>query len=126
MAVLRTDGQADASILEVIPQTGGPSRELFRTGGLGRSRYSGLAWTKDKRYVLVTRSKADPGPVDTESALWKVPVAGGAPVETGISLPGMIRLPSLDPNGRVMFAGEGGGDPPTIWVVENFLPRTPR
>ena len=65
--------------------------------------------------------------MDTASALWKVPVAGGAPVETGISLQGMIRLPSLDStDGRVVFAGEGGGDPPAIWVVENFLPRTPR
>lgn len=125
VAYLRSDQQADASILEVMPQSGGPSRELFREKNLGRSRFSGLAWTRDKRFILVTRTP-DSSPT-AASALWKVPVAGGAAEMTGISLPGLIQLPSLDATGeRVMFTGEGGGAGPAIWVVENFLPRPPR
>lgn len=125
VAYLRADGQPNASILEVMRLAGGQSRELFRDRGLGRSRYSGLAWTRDKRYVLVTRTP-DSSPT-AASALWKVPVAGGAAEMTGISLPGLIQLPSLDATGeRVMFTGEGGGAGPAIWVVENFLPRPPR
>lgn len=125
VAYLRSDQQANASILEVLPQSGGPSRELFREKNLGRSRFSGLAWTRDKRFILVTRTP-DSSPT-AASALWKVPVAGGATEITGISLPGLIQLPSLDATGeRVMFTGEGGGAGPAIWVVENFLPRPPQ
>ncbi len=125
VAYLRADRQANASILEVVPLAGGPTRELFRETNLGRSRYSGLAWTRDKRYVLVTRTP-DSSPT-AASGLWKVPVAGGVAEMTGISLPGLIQLPSFDATDeRVMFTGEGGGAGPAIWVVENFLPRAPR
>lgn len=125
VAIVRSD-QAGANIIEVMPLAGGPARELFRYSAMGNVRFLGLAWTKDQRHVLFIR-RADSAVADGPSAIWKVPVAGGPAVETGISLPGMIRLPSLDATGgRVVFAGTGGGAEPAIWVVENILPRTPR
>lgn len=122
---MRYEGNGRGSILEVIPQSGGPSRTLFRDVNFTGSRYSGLAWTKDKRYVVFARTPDASAGATT--AFWKVPVDGGPAEETGISSPRMIRFPSIDPKGgRVMFEGVGGGADPAIWVVENFLPRTPR
>ncbi len=99
VAYLRFETTGRWSILEVIPQRGGESRELFRdnnnTGSTMRTSF------------------------------WKVPVAGGAAEEMGISAPGEIRLPSLHPKGgRIAFSGTGGGSQPAIWMIENFLPRT--
>ena len=45
------------SALEVLPAAGGEPRVVFRVKawGGGASRFSGLAWTPDNRYVLFVR-----------------------------------------------------------------------
>ncbi len=123
VAYLRFDTAGRSSILEVMPQRGGESRELFRENNNTGSRNAWLGWTPDKRYIIVTRTTATAPAWRT--TIWKVPVAGGAAEETGISAPGEIRFPSLHPQGgRIAFAGTGGGSEPAIWMIENFLPRT--
>lgn len=125
VAYARYEGDGRGLILEVIPQTGGPSRTLFRDVNFTGSRYSGLAWTNDKRSVIFARTPDASAGVTT--TFWKVPVDGGPGENLGISSPRMIRFPSIDPKGgRLMFEGAGGGAEPAIWVVENFLPRAQR
>ena len=123
VAYLRFENAGRWSILEVMPQRGGESRELFRENNSTGSRYAGLGWTPDKRYIIVTRTTGTGASMRT--SFWKVPVAGGAAEEMGISAPGAIRFPSLHPKGgRIAFAGTGGGSEPAIWMIENFLPRS--
>jgi Tol biopolymer transport system component len=124
VAYLFTDTVARRSILEVMPSTGGTAREIFRDRTLGQARFSGLAWSPDKRYIFVVRDNdlAAPGGLPGAS-VWKVPTAGGPPETTGIDMPGMIRSLTFDAGGRrLAFAAAGGADP-AIWTVENFVPR---
>ncbi len=123
VAYLRYEGDGRKSILEVVSQEGGQSRILFRDVNFSGSRFSGLGWTADQRYVLFARTAG----AGTATAFWKVPVAGGPAEEMGVSSPNMMRFPSVDPRGgRLMFESSGGGAEPAIWSVENFLPRPPR
>lgn len=123
VAYLRFENAGRWSILEVMPQRGGESRELFRDNNNTGSRYAGLGWTPDKRYIIVTRTTGTGA--STRTSFWKVPVTGGAAEEMGISAPGEIRFPSFHPKGgRTAFSGTGGGSEPAIWMIENFLPRT--
>lgn len=124
VAYLFTDNSVRRTILEVIPSGGGTPREIYRDRGLGQARYSGLAWTRDKRYVLIVRENDLGAPAGMPGgSVWKVPTAGGEPEPTGIAMPNMVRFLTLDPSQKhLAFAGEGGTDP-AIWAVENFLPR---
>jgi Tol biopolymer transport system component len=122
IAALRNEADSRWSILEVFAVAGGPPRELFREKNPSSTRFSGLAWSPDTRYVLMVRG-TDQFLARMKAALWKVPVAGGPAEPTGISMPGIIRFPTLDPTGRrIAFAAEAGGAEPAVWAVENFLP----
>ena len=124
IAYLRSDTTGRQSLLEVMPSTGGPSRELSRHRDSGPARFSGLAWSRDDKFIFFVRENqlaAAGGPPG--GSLWKISAAGGAAAPTGIALPGMIRSPNIDRTGtKLVFALAGGGDP-AVWAVENFLPR---
>ena len=124
IAQLRFEGSSRSSICEIVPANGGPAREIFRDKNTGQARFSGLAWSRDRRHIMIVRdNNLGPAPGQPGGALWRVPVAGGAPVPVGISMPGMVRFATLDPSGkRVAFAAVGG-DAAAIWAIENFLPR---
>jgi len=124
VAYLFSDNAVRRSILEVIPSGGGTPREIYRDRTLGQARYSGLAWTRDKRYILVVRENDLASPAGMPGgSVWKVPTGGGEPQPTGIAMPGMVRFLTLDPSQtHLAFAAAGGADP-AIWAVENFLPR---
>ena len=106
------------SALEVMPTAGGPSREVYRNPvWLGGDRYNALTWTPDQRSLLFIRSVEN-----TESILWRVPVAGGTPEKAGISLNARINSPSVHPDGkRIAFAARES-DNNEVWALENFLP----
>ena len=109
------------TVLAVRSTGGGAPRELARHTNLKSARFSGLAWSRDQRYVFYVKPTKQTTPPPTE--LWKAPLDGGAPAPTGISMPGMIRAPSVHPDGRrIAFSAIGGGTLPAIWVAEGISP----
>ena len=102
--------------LRVRSLAGGEPRELATYRDLGPARFSGLAWSRDQRFVFYV--KAGTG-VATSAELWKAPTNGGQPSPTGIRMSGMIRMPSVHPqDDRIVFAAQGGGTAPAIWVMK--------
>ena len=119
IAYLRYDGRNRSNILEVIPAEGGPARELYRDRHVGSSRFAGLAWTRDGRYVLFVR--ADDGSTPGR-ALWRVPAAGGPAEATGFAIEGTLRFPSISPDGSRIAFSVAAQEAPVVWALENFLP----
>lgn len=111
---------AGGAALEVMPAAGGPPRRIFFPANwIESSRYGGIAWSPDQRFLLfVRRDKGVSGP----QTLWRVPVTGGAPEPTGIS--GSVTLPRLHPDGRRIAFGAGLRAAGELWILEHFLPRT--
>lgn len=105
--------------LVTMPVTGGTPRTLLQIPDSERFGPNALRWTPDMHYILVSRV------VNKRSEVWRVPVDGGAPESTGLSMPGTIRFLRLHPDGRrLAFMGGGSGNgSEEIWVLENFLPR---
>jgi len=84
----------------VMPAAGGESREVFHIDAWldDYSRFAGLAWSPDQRYLLFVKpEKAKRNPRKT--LLWRVPVAGGAAENVGISMD-ILRFPRIHPDGR--------------------------
>jgi Tol biopolymer transport system component len=102
--------------LRLVPASGGEWRELCR---FPRSETTGswdLVWTPDGRNLLIVRGTGKNGLPE----LWRIPIAGGGPQRTGLSMKGM-RLVAAHPDGRrIAFDnGEGGGQG-EVWVLENI------
>jgi len=117
IAYWKSDGPGRENILEIMPASGGPPRELLKDRDMGASRFNGVAWTPDNRYVVFVRAGDQP----RQSALWKVPVGGGPAEPMNIEVSGTLRFPNLSPDGsRVLFA-VGGQTEPAIWTLENFI-----
>ena len=62
LAYIVSDNPARAASVDVMSSDGGESREIFRSDAwLDDSRFAGLAWTPDQRYlVFIKPEKADP------------------------------------------------------------------
>lgn len=124
LAYIRFEGPSRWSIVEVMPAGGGAAREIFRDKNTGPARFSGVAWSRDKRYVLIVRDNelgakgGEPG-----GSIWKVPASGGAAEPTGIAMTGMVRFPTIDPTGRQLAFAAAGGAETAVWAIENFMPR---
>jgi Tol biopolymer transport system component len=103
--------------IEVMPAAGGPSREVFLAETL--SRYNSLAWASDQTLLFTKPGAGDNG----ESALWRVPVAGGPAEQVGLSIPG-LSSPQIRPGGRRIFFVSNDSGPRQVWALENFLPAT--
>ena len=129
LAYLRYDRPTRSRVLKVIPATGGEARELFRENGEAPPLlFSGLACTPDQRYLLFVRPESNPAdPPDQlvePTALWRVPVTGGQPDKTGMSMGGWVRIIRLHPDGRrLAFSLRHGGGSREVWALENFLPQ---
>jgi Tol biopolymer transport system component len=106
--------------LRLVPATGGEWRELCR---FPQSETApgcwDLTWTPDGRNLLIVRRTGKDGMPE----LWRIPIAGGEPQRTGLSMKGM-RLVAAHPDGRrIAFdnSGDDSGAPGEVWVLENFL-----
>ncbi len=106
------------SSISVAPVDALPGHEIFRSSEWGGgSRYNGMAWSTDGRYIVFVREAAD----QQGHALWRIPASGGTPeqIAEGSIL---INNPGFHPDGRqIVFAASesGAGE---IWALENFLP----
>jgi dipeptidyl aminopeptidase/acylaminoacyl peptidase len=109
------------SYLAVMPASGGPAREVFRGSPWNdASRYNTLAWTPDRRYLLFVRGTTGDGP----NVLWRVPVSGGPAEQMGLTIPGKVKSPQIDPLGRQLFFSANENSPSEIWTLENFVSQT--
>jgi hypothetical protein len=104
-------GGRDVSI-EVMPSAGGPAREVYR-GAVWR--YRGLTRTPDQKHLLFVGP--EDGSARPRSALIRLPVGGGEPVDLGIHAFG-VRHPQVHPDGRriVFGAYERSRE---VWTLEN-------
>jgi Tol biopolymer transport system component len=105
--------------LMLVPATGGELRELYRFRLQSEpERYGELSWTRDGRNVLFVRGTGKNGMPE----LWRIPIAGGEPQRTGLSMEGM-RIVAAHPDGRrIAFdSSKFSTAPGEVWVLENFL-----
>lgn len=106
--------------LEVMPAGGGEPRKVLRLptnwDGFGRSQ---LAWTPDQRYLLFVTEG------NKLEDLWRVPVTGGEPGRTGVSVNGFFRSLGMHPDGRRLTFGSVEDGAHELWALENFLPNAP-
>jgi Tol biopolymer transport system component len=105
-----------------MPAEGGEPREIYsHRPWLDGSRFWGLAWTPDGRYLMFSRpegSASNPKVGD----LWRVPVAGGHPEKVGVAM-NISRFPRVHPDGqRIAFESFDRGTF-EVWALENFLPK---
>jgi Tol biopolymer transport system component len=115
------DASGDWAAVKI--QTGSAEpRELLRAGARERMVIHG--WTADGRNILVARWPDNlpntPAPTRTVT-LWRVPVGGGAPVSTGITMDA-VRDVSIHPDGR-RIAFNVGFKTSEHWMLENLLAR---
>jgi len=88
--------------------------------------YWELAWTPDGRYVLGTLGPEDADGVSDgsiEAVVWKIPVDGGDPEPTSITIgsdPSFGGL-TFHPDGRTLTYVDGT-QASEVWVLENLLP----
>src|SRR5262249_15685229 len=75
----------------------GVPRELLRAAPSEDFILAG--WHGDGRQLLVVRFTSVPDPASRKETLWRVPVDGRAPVNTGLTLEGLRDI-SVHPNGR--------------------------
>jgi TolB protein len=104
--------------VRLVPTTGGEVRELYRFQVQSEPALFGqLSWTPDGRNVLFVRSTGKDGMPE----LWRMPIAGGEPQRTGLSMKGM-RVVAVHPDGRrIAFdSSQGSGAPGELWVLENI------
>jgi len=104
--------------IRLAPATGGQWRELCRFPRSEKDTFPWqLQWTPDGRNLLVVRHTGKDGIPE----LWRIPVAGGEPQRTGLSVDGM-GLFSLHPDGRrIAFeSGNPSVEARELWVLENI------
>jgi hypothetical protein len=112
----------------------GESKSLMYWGGTGDPKellrvsepdqFALVGWLPDDRTLLVVRFSRRSNAPDLEprnETLWRVPVTGGPPVSTGLTIEG-LRDVSIHPDGR-RLAFNAGWKRAEQWVMENVLPR---
>ncbi|MBI3494189.1 MAG: PD40 domain-containing protein, partial [Acidobacteria bacterium] len=107
------DGTPGGCHLEVMPASGGETREVVRTGDCNASR---LSWSPNNDLLFVRGGNSAP------NILWRVPVAGGEPEQMGISMPGQLDNPQVHPDGRRITFGVFDTGASEVWTLERFLP----
>src|SRR5205085_12171496 len=91
--------------------------KMLRIAG-SDNRFNSVAWTPDQRYLLFVMQG------NNVKELWRVPVTGGEPESTGVSVKGGLYYPGMSPDGRQITFGAEEHHPDELWALENFLPVT--
>ena len=109
--------EAQWTALRLLPAAGGELRELCRFRQSETDDFPELAWTPDGRNVLMVRRTGKDGIPE----LWRIPIAGGEPQRTGLSVEGM-GLVAPHPDGRrIAFeCGNRSVEANELWVLENI------
>jgi len=119
LAVLGLDKKRD---LRVIPVAGGQTRTIY-SFDQGNNQSTHHTWSADGKYIFL--AKKDPARPGRKCDLWRIPIDGGQPQSMGLKLDFVWSL-SAHPDGRhITFSSQSlQNELPTVWSMENFLPRT--
>lgn len=101
--------QGKGALISVLPASGGEPRVLINGVPGSHNKH---AWSADGRHVFYIANR---------NQLWRVPVAGGAGVDTGVRVE-IAKNISVHPDGR-RLALSGGAAQAEVWVWENLLPK---
>jgi len=107
--------------LSIIPSTGGELRPL--STALNAWSLVGLAveWSPDGRFVYVVK-RSEPKADEALSEIWRIPVDGSDPQNTGITWAGGIARISANPDGRRLAVSTTSGAN-EIWALLNIPPQ---
>jgi len=109
--------EAQWTALRLVPAAGGELRELGRFRQSETARSTDLAWTPDGRNVLMVRDSGERG----KPELWRIPIAGGEPQRTGLSVEGMGFVAPHPDGRRIAFeSGNPSVEARELWVLENI------
>jgi Tol biopolymer transport system component len=114
-AYYRNDEPTKSHVIGILDLNSGRERELSRVPEAESPEISGLAWTPDGKYVLVTRS------IKQGIELWRFP-AGGGPGGKLHYFPDMSMGFVIHPSGRQLAVTQVRMNY-ELWVMENFLPK---
>jgi len=108
-------------ILMAISTENGKARELCRfvsgTGNVVQPR-----WSADGRYIFFPGLRKGEERWD----IWYVPIEGGEPRKLGLALHEINYISPLSDGSRIVFSSMGPTvHGPEVWVMENFLPKSP-
>jgi len=122
-------GEESKNILGVIPSSGGDLSPLHEFVHPAASGLVALDWSPDGCYIVFskirTEGSQEVGPLSGPWQLWRVPADGGRAENLGLECR-RFRSLSVHPDGhRIAFFSYGteGQQPPSFWLVENFLPK---
>jgi Tol biopolymer transport system component len=106
------DRPGSPSVVEIIPASGGPARQVFRDDPwLSGARFNTLAWFPDGRHLMFVRD---------DGLLWRVPNAGGPATPMGVAMDARIKSPAVHPDGSPLAFGTVDADDNDVWLLENF------
>ena len=109
--------EAQWTALRLLPATGGELRELGRFLQSETEDVRELPWTPDGRNVLIVRRTGQ----DSMPELWRIPIAGGEPQRTGLSMESMgIVAPHPDGRRIAFESGNPSVEARELWVLENI------
>ncbi len=114
---LVADGRAS---FWVVPAAGGDAREIATLRANSRNGQF-MAWSADGRFIYFVDRPAANNPQDE---LWRATVADGTLVKL-LAVDGPIWNPDVHPGGRYIAFASEHFEPPTEWVLKNFLPVAP-
>jgi len=122
-------GEESKNILGVIPSSGGDLSPVHEFVHPAASGLVAIDWSPDGRYIVFskirTEGSQEVGPLSGPWQLWRVPADGGQAEYLGLECR-RFRSLSVHPDGhRVAFFSYGteGPQPPSFWLVKNFLPQ---
>lgn len=122
-------GEESKNILGVIPSSGGDLSPLHEFVHPVASGLVAIDWSSDGRYIVFSKIRTEEsqevGPLSGPWQLWRVPANGGRSENLGLECR-RFRSLSVHPDGhRIAFFSYGteGQEPPSFWLVENFLPK---
>jgi Tol biopolymer transport system component len=113
--------------ITVFPSSGGKSRDVYEFVQPGRWGLIEIDWSPDGLYIFFSKIAEEQPEEENRKLmweLWRVPSDGGRAQKLGLKMK-RFRSLSIHPDGRrIAFFSHGIGEkqPPSFWVMENFLP----
>ena len=124
-----SSGEKSKNILGVIPSSGGDINTVHEFVHPAAAGLAAIDWSPDGCYIVFSKIRTEEsqevGPLSGPWQLWRVPADGGRAENLGLESR-RFRSLSVHPDGhRIAFFSYGteGQQPPSFWLVENFLPK---
>ena len=104
MVVLYQQQKGRPSALQLLNLSSGEKRELFKTRWGDATKFFGLGWSHDAKYIYYVRSDT----ATAGSVVWRIRAEGGVPEKTKLTMTD-IRMPQIHADGKHIFFYGGKG-----------------